>query len=81
MDYKSICFIEFRTTGYRQIIEVHLLFPRLTSVSEAHAPATILQVSLPPELGMRSDGMTHLNRWKTAPGAANTNTTPESLTE
>ena len=26
--------VRFRTTGYRQIIEVHLLFPRLTSVSE-----------------------------------------------
>ena len=28
--------VRFRTTGYRQIIEVHLLFPRLTSVCEAH---------------------------------------------
>ncbi len=81
MAHKSFWFIEFRTTGYRQIIEVHLLFPRLTSVSEAHASAIILQVSLPPELRMRSEGMTPLNRWKTAPGAANTDTTQESLTE
>ena len=44
--------VRFRTTGYRQIIEVHLLFPRLTSVSEAHRLATILEERLPAELGM-----------------------------
>jgi len=52
--------VRFRTTGYRQIIEVHLLFPRLTSVSEAHRLATILEERLPAELGMPAEVMTHL---------------------
>src|ERR1035437_6116041 len=52
--------VRFRTTGYRQIIEVHLLFPRLTSVSEAHRLATILEERLPSELGMPAEVMTHL---------------------
>ena len=52
--------VRFRTTGYRQIIEVHLLFPRLTSVSEAHRLATILEERLPAELGMPAEVITHL---------------------
>jgi cation diffusion facilitator family transporter len=52
--------VRFRTTGYRQIIEIHLLFPRLTSVSEAHALATILEERLPAELGMPAEVITHL---------------------
>jgi len=52
--------VRFRTTGYRQIIEVHLLFPRLTSVSEAHRLATILEERLPAELGMPAEVTTHL---------------------
>jgi cation diffusion facilitator family transporter len=52
--------VRFRTTGYRQIIEVHLLFPRLTSVSEAHGLATILEERLPAELGMPAEVITHL---------------------
>src|ERR1035438_5745074 len=52
--------VRFRTTGYRQIIEVHLLFPRLTSVSEAHRPATILEERLPAELAMPAEVITHL---------------------
>ena len=52
--------VRFRTTGYRQIIEVHLLFPHLTSVSEAHRLATILEERLPAELGMPAEVMTHL---------------------
>jgi len=52
--------VRFRTTGYRQIIEVHLLFPRLTSVSEAHALATALEERLPAELGMPAEVITHL---------------------
>jgi cation diffusion facilitator family transporter len=52
--------VRFRTTGYRQIIEVHLLFPRLTSVSEAHALATILEERLPVELGVPAEVITHL---------------------
>lgn len=52
--------VRFRTTGYRQIIEVHLLFPRLTSVTEAHRLATIVEERLPTELGMPAEVMTHL---------------------
>ncbi len=52
--------VRFRTTGYRQIIEIHLLFPHLTSVSEAHRRATILEERLPVELGMPAEVTTHL---------------------
>jgi cation diffusion facilitator family transporter len=52
--------VRFRTTGYRQIIDVHLLFPRLTSVSEAHRLATILEERLPIDLGMPAEVITHL---------------------
>ncbi|HXZ80195.1 MAG TPA: cation diffusion facilitator family transporter [Terriglobales bacterium] len=52
--------VRFRTTGYRQIIEVHLLFPSRTSVSEAHRLATILEERLPAELGMPAEVITHL---------------------
>jgi cation diffusion facilitator family transporter len=52
--------VRFRTTGYRQIIEVHLLFPRATPVSEAHELATALEERLPGELGIPAEVMTHL---------------------
>jgi cation diffusion facilitator family transporter len=52
--------VRFRTTGYRQIIEVHLLFPQSTSVSEAHGLATILEERLPVELGMPAEVTTHI---------------------
>ncbi len=52
--------VRFRTTGYRQIIEVHLLFPHLTSVGEAHRLATILEERLPAELTMPAEVITHL---------------------
>src|SRR5271157_2521189 len=52
--------VRFRTTGYRQIIEVHLLFPQQTSVSEAHRLATIVEERLPAELGMPAEVITHL---------------------
>ena len=52
--------VRFRTTGYRQIIEVHLLFPNLTPVSEAHRLATILEERLPAELEMPAEVITHL---------------------
>ncbi len=52
--------VRFRTTGYRQIIEVHLLFPRQTPVSEAHRLATILEERLPAQLGMPAEITTHL---------------------
>jgi cation diffusion facilitator family transporter len=52
--------VRFRTTGRRQIIEVHLLFPRLTTVSEAHRLATVLEERLSAEVGMPAEVITHL---------------------
>jgi len=52
--------VRFRTTGYRQIIEVHLLFPQATEVGEAHRLATLLEERLPVELGTPSEVITHL---------------------
>ena len=50
----------FRTTGYRQIIEVHLLFPHATPVGEAHLVATALEERLPVELAKPAEVITHL---------------------
>lgn len=52
--------VRFRTTGHRQIIEVHLLFPHLTSITEAHRLATILEERLPAELRVPAEVVTHL---------------------
>jgi cation diffusion facilitator family transporter len=52
--------VRFRTTGYRQIIEVHLLFPHATPVGEAHRLATILEERLPSEFGKPAEVITHL---------------------
>jgi cation diffusion facilitator family transporter len=52
--------VRYRTTGYRQIIEVHLLFPHATEVGEAHRLATALEERLPVELGKPAEVITHL---------------------
>jgi cation diffusion facilitator family transporter len=52
--------VRFRTTGCRQIIEVHLLFPGRTAVREAHRLATILEERLSAELGAPAEVLTHL---------------------
>ena len=52
--------VRFRTTGYRQIIEVHLLFPHATPVGEAHRVATALEERLPVELAKPAEVITHL---------------------
>jgi divalent metal cation (Fe/Co/Zn/Cd) transporter len=52
--------VRFRTTGYRQIIEVHLLFPYLMAVGEAHRLATLLEERLPHELSVPAEVFTHL---------------------
>ena len=52
--------VRFRATGCRQIVEVHLLFPQLTTVSEAHRLATILEERLPAELDIPTELVTHL---------------------
>ncbi len=57
LDYHGV---RYRTTGYRQIIEVHLLFPQATAVGEAHRLATALEERLPVELAMPAEVITHL---------------------
>jgi len=52
--------MRFRTTGYRQMVEVHLLFPEDTSVGEAHRLATTLEERLAAELGTPAELITHL---------------------
>jgi len=52
--------VRFRTTGYRHIIEVHLLFPHATPVGEAHRVATALEERLPVELAKPAEVITHL---------------------
>jgi len=52
--------VRYRTTGYRQIIEIHLLFPHATAVGEAHRLATALEERLPVELGKPAEVVTHL---------------------
>lgn len=52
--------VRYRTTGYRQIIEVHLLFPHDTAVGEAHRLATMLEEWLPSELAIPAEVITHL---------------------
>ena len=52
--------VRFRTTGYRQLIEVHLLFPHSMAVGEAHRKATLLEERLPSELSVPAEVFTHL---------------------
>lgn len=52
--------VRFRTTGYRQIIEVHLLFPHTMAVGEAHRLATMLEESLMVDLEVPAEVTTHL---------------------
>jgi len=52
--------VRFRTTGCRQIVEVHLLFPQAATVGEAHRLATSLEERLPAALGMPAEVVTHL---------------------
>jgi cation diffusion facilitator family transporter len=52
--------VRYRTTGYRQIIEVHLLFPHAMAVGEAHRLATLLEDRLPQELSVPAEVFTHL---------------------
>ena len=52
--------VRFRNTGYREIIEVHLLFPHQTPVGEAHRLATILEERLREQLPMPAEVITHL---------------------
>jgi cation diffusion facilitator family transporter len=52
--------VRFRTTGYRQIIEVHLLFPHTMALGEAHRRATVVEERLMHDLGVPAEVTTHL---------------------
>jgi len=52
--------VRFRTTGYRQIVEVHLLFPQATALGEAHRLATLVEERLGAELETPAEVTTHL---------------------
>lgn len=52
--------VRYRTTGYRQLIEVHLLFPHEVGVGEAHRLATLIEERLPVALGQPAEVITHL---------------------
>jgi cation diffusion facilitator family transporter len=52
--------VRFRTTGYRQIIEVHLLFPNSMGLGEAHRIATTVEERLALDLEVPAEVTTHL---------------------
>jgi cation diffusion facilitator family transporter len=52
--------VKFRNTGYRMMVELHLLFPYQMSVGEAHRIATHIEERLPAELGAAMEVITHL---------------------
>ena len=52
--------VRFRATGYRQIIEVHLLFPDSMRLGDAHRLATTVEERLEQDLEMPAEVMTHL---------------------
>jgi cation diffusion facilitator family transporter len=52
--------VRFRTTGYRQMIEVHLLFPQKMELGEAHRLATLVEEHLALDLGVPAEVTTHL---------------------
>lgn len=52
--------VRFRTTGFRQIIELHLLFPYSMPLGEAHRLATLVENRLTVDLDMPTEVTTHL---------------------
>ena len=52
--------VRFRTTGYRQMIEVHLLFPASMALGQAHRLATMIEEQLAVELEVPAEVTTHL---------------------
>ncbi len=61
VDYHGV---RFRATGYRQIIEVHLLFPDSMKLGEAHRLATLVEERLAQDLDMPAEVITHLESLK-----------------
>lgn len=56
--------VRFRTTGYRQIIEIHLLFPHTMALGDAHRLATYIEERLAADLSMPAEVITHLESWE-----------------
>lgn len=56
--------VRFRTTGYRLMIEVHLLYPYTMPVGEAHYLATLIEKRLSLSLGVPAEAITHLESLK-----------------
>ena len=52
--------VRFRTTGYRQFIEIHLLFPDQMRLGAAHRLATEVEERLTRDLEMPAEVTTHL---------------------
>ena len=52
--------LKFRSTGYRLLVEAHLLFPHQLPVGEAHRLATQFEERLPARLGVPVTVLTHL---------------------
>lgn len=52
--------VRFRNTGYRQFIEIHLLFPHTMALGEAHRLATLVEERLVSDLAMPAEVITHL---------------------
>ena len=52
--------LRFRSTGHRQLIECHLLFPRNTLLADAHWLATSVEQLLPKQLSFPAEVLTHL---------------------
>ena len=52
--------VRFRTTGYRQFIEIHLLFPDQMRLGAAHRLATEVEERLTHDLEMPAEVTTHL---------------------
>jgi len=52
--------VRFRATGYRQIIELHLLFPDSMRLGEAHRLATLVEERVAADLEMPAEVTTHL---------------------
>lgn len=52
--------VRFRTTGYRQLIEVHLLFPHDIALGDAHERATMVEERLSAEMTTPTEVITHL---------------------
>jgi divalent metal cation (Fe/Co/Zn/Cd) transporter len=56
--------VRFRNTGYRLLVDIHLLFPFAYALGEAHRRATELEDRLPEALGVPTEVTTHLEAFE-----------------